>query len=66
MNKTILTLIMMQVGSPFVVPKSMLSLPIDELLSGIRTNYAVAIHEHGIELREEYKGTITASKKENR
>ena len=48
MNKTILTIMMMQISSPFLVPESMLPLPIDE---------------HGIELREEYKGSITASKK---
>jgi hypothetical protein len=63
MNKIILALLMMQVGSPFVVPESMLPLPIDVLLARIRTNYADAIHEHEIELREEYKGSITASKK---
>ena len=63
MNKTILTIMMMQISSPFLVPESMLPLPIDELLARIRTKYADAIHEHGIELREEYKGSITASKK---
>ena len=36
---------------------------IGELLARIHTKYADAIHEHGIELREEYKGPITASKK---
>ena len=63
MNKTVLALLMMQVGSPFIVPESMLPLPIDELLARIRTQYTDAIHEYGIELREEYKGSITASKK---
>ena len=63
MNKTILALLMMQVGSPFIVPESMLPLSIDELLSRICTKYADVIHEYGIELREEYKGSITASKK---
>src|SRR6266481_5968077 len=48
MNKTVLALLMMQISSPFLVPESTLPLP---------------IHEHGIELREEYKGSITASKK---
>jgi hypothetical protein len=61
MNKTILTIMMMQISSPFIVPESMLPLSIDELLARIRTQYADAIHEHGIELREEYKGSITAS-----
>lgn len=59
MNKTILTLLMMQVGSPFIVPESMLPLSIDELLARIRTKYADAIHEYEIKLREEYKGSIT-------
>ena len=63
MNKTVLALLMMLVGSPFIVPESMLPLSIDELLARIRTQHADAIHEHGIELREEYKGSITASKK---
>lgn len=63
MNKTVLALLMMQVGSPFVLPEAMLPLPIDELLAHIRTQYAGTIHTYGIELRKEYKGSLTASKK---
>lgn len=63
MNKTILSLLMMQVGSPFIIPQAMLPLSSDELLAHIRTQCADIIHEYGIELREEYKGSITASKK---
>ena len=63
MNKTVLTLLMMQVGSPFVLPEAMLPLSIDELLARIRTQYAGTIHTYGIELRKEYKGSLTASKK---
>ena len=63
MNKTVLTLLVMQVGSPFVLPEAMLPLSIDELLARIRTQYAGTIHTHGIELRKEYKGWLTASKK---
>jgi hypothetical protein len=63
MNKTILSLLMMQVGSPFIIPQTMLPLSSDELKAHIRTQYTDIIHECGIELREEYKGSITASKK---
>ena len=51
MNKTVLTMLMTQVGSPFVLPKAMLPLSIDELLARVRTQYADTIHTHGIELR---------------
>src|SRR5260370_41583794 len=63
MNKTVLTLLMMQVGSPFVLPEAMLPLSSDELLTRIRTHYADIIHTCEIELRKEYKGSLTASKK---
>src|SRR5260221_6666225 len=63
MNKTILTIMMMRIGFPFLFPDPMLPLPIDESLGGFRTKYAEAINEHGIELREESKGSLTASKR---
>ena len=62
MNKTVLALLSMQVGSPFVLPEAMLSLSIDELLTRLRTQYANTIHTYGIELRKTYKGSLTASK----
>ncbi len=61
-NKTVLTLLMMQVGSPFVLPEAMLPLSIDELLARIRTQYAGTIHTYGIELRKEYKGSLSMRK----
>jgi hypothetical protein len=61
MNKTVLTMLMMQVSSPFVLPEAMLPLSIDELLARVRTQYADTIYTHGIELRKEYKGSFTAS-----
>ena len=61
MNKTVLTLLMTQVGSPFVLPEAMLPLSIDELLTRIRTQYADIIYTCGIELRKEYKGSLTTS-----
>ena len=64
-NMTILVILMNQVGSPSIIPESMLPLPVNELLARIRTQYADAIHDYGIELRKEFKGSITASKKIN-
>jgi hypothetical protein len=54
---------MMQLGSPFALPELILPLSIDELLARILTQYADTISEYGIELRKEYKGSLTASKK---
>jgi hypothetical protein len=63
MNKTVLTLLMMQLGSPFALPELILPLSIDELLARILTECGDTISEYGIELRKEYKGSLTASKK---
>ncbi len=43
MNKTVLTMLMTQVSSPFVLPEAMLPLSIDELLARVRTQYADTI-----------------------
>jgi hypothetical protein len=53
-NKPIIALLIMQVGSPLIVLESMLPLSIDELLARIRMKYASAIQEHGSELRKEH------------
>jgi hypothetical protein len=67
MNKTVLTLLMMQISSPFALPDSMLPLTIDELFARVRTQYADTIQAYGIELRKEYKGSLAAPfKKEER
>lgn len=61
-NMAVLALIMMQVNSPFNIPASMVPLSIDELLTRIRTHYAHIIQKYGIEIWEEYKASMTASK----
>jgi hypothetical protein len=55
MTMTFLALMKMQVGSPFVIPKAILPLTIDDLFAHARTQYADIIEAYGIELREEYK-----------
>ena len=51
LNKTVLTLISMQVDSPFVLPEPMISLSVDELLASIRLHYADIISAYEIESR---------------
>ncbi len=62
---TVLSLLKMQVGSPFVLPGSMLPLSVDALFASIRTRYAEMIQIHRIELRDEYKGSLTVSRKKD-
>jgi hypothetical protein len=65
MTMAVLALMKMGVGSPFVIPEAMLPLTIDELYERVRTQFAEMIEANGIELREEYKGSLGASKKMN-
>ena len=58
-NKTVLALLMIQLGSPFAVPDAMLPFPADELLTRVRMQFAQSIHEHKIELRSIYKSSLS-------
>jgi hypothetical protein len=55
-----LSLMMLQIHTPLVLPEAILPLSVDELLARIRTQYADIIQAYEIELREEYKGSLTA------
>jgi len=63
LSKTVLSLMLMQVNTPFALPEAMLPLSVDELLARIRTQYADIIQAYEIELWEEYKGSLTTSSK---
>ena len=52
LNKTVLTLLLTQAGSPFAIPESVIPIPVDELLAHVRTHYADVISAYGIEIRQ--------------
>lgn len=52
LNKTVLTFLLMRVGSPFGIPEPIISHPVDELLASIRLHYADIISAYEIEFRE--------------
>jgi hypothetical protein len=60
LSRTALSLMMLQIHTPLVLPEAILPLSVDELLARIRTQYADIIQAYEIELREEYKGSLTA------
>jgi len=45
-------------GVTFMIPEAVLPLPLDELLSQIRTQFQDEIQMHGIEIRGEQKTSI--------
>ena len=61
-NKTVLGILMIQVGTPFAISESLLTGTVDQLLARIQIDYLDKLKEYHIEIREEYKGSITASK----
>ncbi len=62
LNKTVLGILMIHVGVPFAVSEALLTVPVDQLLARIQTDYSDKLQEYHIEIREEYKVSITASK----
>jgi hypothetical protein len=62
LNKTILSLLTIQVGSPFALSESLLTGTVDQLFTRIQTEYADLLQKYHIEIREVYRGSLTASR----
>jgi hypothetical protein len=63
MSKTALSLLTIQVGTPFVISELLIQGTAEDLLSHIQNEYADLIRFHNIELRQKYSGSLTSSKK---
>jgi hypothetical protein len=66
MSKTALSLLTMQVGTPFVISELLIQGSAENLLSQIRTEYADFLRSHNIELRQKYSGSVTSSNRNTR
>lgn len=62
MSKTALSLLSIQVGTPFVISELLIQGTSEDLLSEITTEYADFIQLHNIEIRQKYAGSVISSK----
>jgi hypothetical protein len=59
-NKTVLTMLIATLKTPFAIPQHLLQLTSDQLLERIQTDYADILQSNAIEIREPYTGSFVA------